>query len=81
MTSKPHPEQGYRACLGIIRLGRRYTPERLEAACKRSLAIGSHSYKSVKSILKTGLDQTPLRRPALKPGPSHANIRGPEYYH
>lgn len=81
MAAKPHPEQGYRACLGIIRLGDKYTPQRLEAACKRSLAIKAHSYKSVKSILKTGLDQMPLVSKTLAPGPTHENIRGPEYYH
>ena len=81
MASKPHPEQGYRSCLGIIRLAKRYTPERLEAACGRSLAIGSHSYKSVNSILKAGLDQAPLTTKTAKPGPTHNNIRGPEYYH
>ncbi len=81
MASKPHPEQGYRACLGVIRLAKRYSSERLEAACKRSLAIGSHSYKSVNSILKAGLDQAPLRKQVVKPGPTHENIRGPEYYH
>jgi len=81
MTAKPHPEQGYRACLGIIRLAERYTPERLEAACKRSLAIKSYSYRSVKSILKAGLDQVPLQKRTAKAGPAHENIRGPEYYH
>lgn len=81
MAEKPHPEQGYRACLGIIRLGNKYTPERLEAACKRSLTIKAHSYKSVRSILKTGLDQAPLKSTTVNPGPTHENIRGPEYYH
>jgi len=81
MAGKPHPEQGYRACLGIIRLGDKYTPERLEAACKRSLTIKAHSYKSVKSILKTGLEQAPLASKTLTPGLTHENIRGPEYYH
>lgn len=81
MASKPHPEQGYHSCLGIIRLAKRYSPERLEAACKRSLAIKSYSYKSVNSILKTGLDQASLKIKTAKPGPTHENIRGPEYYH
>lgn len=81
MASRPHPEQGYRSCLGIIRLADRYSPKRLEAACKRSLAIKSYSYKSVKSILKTGLDQVPLKEEISEPGPTHRNIRGPEYYH
>ena len=81
MASKPHPEQGYRACLGIIRLAKRYSHERVEAACKRSLAIKGYSYKSVSSILKAGLDQVPLKQETSKPGPMHQNIRGPEYYH
>lgn len=81
LASKPHPEQGYRSCLGIIRLADRYSPERLEATCKRCLAIKSCSYKSVNSILKAGLDQAPLKKQTVKPGPVHQNIRGPEYYH
>jgi transposase len=81
MASRPHPEQGYHSCLGIIRLADRYSPERLDAACKRSPAIKSYSYKSVNSILKTGLDKVPLKEEISKPGPAHQNIRGPEYYH
>jgi len=81
MAAKPHPEQGYRACMGIIRLGDKYTRERLEAACKRSLSINALSYKSVQSILKTGLDQAPFTSQALTSGPTHENIRGAKYYH
>ena len=85
MASRRHPEQGYRSCLGVMRLGKKYGEERLEAACERSLVIGSPSYKTIKSVLKNGLDQQPLL-----PGtdgkktttvPVHENIRGPEYYH
>lgn len=77
----PHPEQGYRACLGILSLGRRYTAARLEAACVRAQTTGATSYKSVKSILTTGLDQTPLEEPpALQLPASHAHVRGPAYY-
>jgi len=84
MASRRHPEQGYRSCLGVMRLGKKYGEERLEAACERSLVIGSPSYKTIKSILENGLDQQPLL-----PGteekkttvPDHDNIRGPEYYH
>jgi len=82
LESKPHPEQGYRSCLGIMRLGKRYTPQRLEAACTRALAIKAYSYKSVASILKSGLDGQPLpysRNPTTKTI-NHANIRGREYY-
>jgi transposase len=82
LASKPHPQQGFRSCLGIMRLGKRDGPERLEAACRRALKIGACSYKSIDSILKHGLDQTPLA-PAAKSvsPPQHANIRGPQYYH
>ena len=81
LSSKPHPEQGYRSCLGVMRLGRRYGNERLEAACTRALAIASPSYRSVDSILKHGLDRAPLLAPgAGRPRLTHANVRGPAYY-
>lgn len=80
MEQKPHPEQGYRSCLGLIRLGDRYGKERLEAACHRALYYHTVSYKSVSSILKHGLDsKAPEQRPALKPL-LHPNIRGAGYY-
>ena len=60
LQSKEYPEQGFRACLGLIRLADRYSSQRLEAACLRASQIKSPSYKSVKSILKTGLDKQPL---------------------
>ena len=58
----PHPEQGFRSCLGIIRLGEKYGTDRLEAACSRALAVRSYSYRSVESILRDGLDKKPLPR-------------------
>lgn len=82
LESRPHPEQGFRSCLGIIRLADRYDTERVEGACQRARRIGAPSYRSVKSILKNGLDQLPL--PASAPEPElplfHDHIRGPEYY-
>ena len=57
LESKPHPEQGFRACLGILRLARQYGRDRLEAACDRGLAIGARSYGSIHSILQTGASQ------------------------
>ena len=81
MRERPHPEQGFRACVGIIRLAKSYGRERLEAACGRALEIGARSYTSVNSILKTNLD---ARRPAAAAdGPSitHRNIRGSGYFH
>jgi len=83
LENRPHPEQGFRSALGIMRLSRHYTPERLENASTRALAIRAYSYKSVKSILKKGLDQQPLRfdQPQETPPSSHPNIRGRDYYH
>jgi transposase len=86
MEGKRHPEQGFRSCLGIMRLGKRYSPERLEAACARAIVIKAYSYKSVESILKSGLDREnslldPFTGPLPKPPIQHANIRGKIYYH
>ncbi|MGB9888008.1 MAG: Mu transposase domain-containing protein, partial [Moorellales bacterium] len=81
METKPHPEQGYRSCLGIMRLGRCYGEERLEAACARALACGALSYQSIKSILKNGLDRLPLSQvPPVPPVGIHPNLRGASYY-
>jgi transposase len=82
LESRPHPEQGFRACLGILRLARTYGRERLEAACARGLEIGARSYGSIASILQHGLDRQPPPRPAEEGLPLlHPNIRGPRYYH
>ena len=83
LLEKQHPEQGYRSCLGLMRLARTFSRERMEAACTRALAIGTHRYRSVASILKKGLDRQPIIPPAQAelPLPSHANVRGPDYYH
>lgn len=81
LESKPHPEQGYRPCLGILRLGERYSPDRLEAACRRALKIGGVTYRSIKSILEHGLDRLPLEEQATLELPQkHDNVRGPDYY-
>ncbi len=57
LKSRPHPEHGYRACLGLMRLGRQYGNERLRGACARALAIGSPTHRSVGAILQSGLDR------------------------
>jgi len=81
LKSKPHPEQGFRSCLGIMRLGKQYGDDRLEAACRRALSARAFSYRSVESILKTGLDRQPLpEQPRVRPHPMHENVRGPNYY-
>ena len=83
LESRPHPEQGYRACIGILRLARQYGAERLEAACTRGLEIGARSYGSISSILQNGLDRRPPSRTAEAPELplDHPNIRGGRYYH
>lgn len=81
IASRAHPEQGFRACMGIKRLGETYGTQRLEAACQRALAIQSPSYRSVKSILENGLDQKSLNPPSSDPPPiAHENLRGADYY-
>jgi transposase len=82
LTRRRHPQQGFRSCLGILRLGKSVGEARLEAACRRALHIGAASYKSVESILKHKLDQKPLPTPAQPALPiDHDNVRGPKYYH
>jgi transposase len=82
MESRLHPQQGFRACVGVMRLGKVYSAERLEAACGRALRLDAISYKSIKSILKNGLDRqpVPVATPAAPPI-NHSNIRGSEYFH
>ena len=82
LAARAHPQQGYRSCLGILRLGKSYGEERLEAACGRALLLGSSCYKSIESILKHGLDNKPLpEQIELSLPEDHDNIRGPSYYH
>ncbi len=82
LEERTHPEQGYRSCLGIIRLGKRYGIERLEAACGRALGAQARSYRHVESILKHGLDRVPLAEEKAGGTPvEHENIRGRGYYH
>jgi len=82
LQERRHPEQGYRSCLGILRLGKTYTDARLEAACTRALLLGTHRYKSIESILKKGLDAKLIEvadDPVLPQ--QHENVRGSGYYH
>jgi len=80
MESRPHPEQGFRSALGIIRLGKAVGPERLEAACQRALHFGACSYRSVQSILNNHLEVQPLEPELPLNNPDHGNLRGPDYY-
>ena len=79
LRSRPHPEQGFRSCIGILRLEKRYGAERLDAACARALALGTRSYTSVAAILNNRQDRK--RTEADRPSLFHENIRGPDYYH
>jgi transposase len=76
-----HPQQAYRTCLGILGLAKRYTPERLEAACRLALPAGIRSYKGLRNILEAHLDQVPPLEPVTASLRDHANLRGPAYYH
>lgn len=80
MNRRKHPEQGYRSCLGILRLAKKYSPARLEAACRRACAIRAYSYKSIRSILEKGLDEQPLSKPKKQLLIEHENIRGGSYF-
>jgi transposase len=83
LETKPHPEHGYRACLGLMSLARRHGDDRVQAACVRALSINAFSYTSVRSILEQNLDRLPLPQVQLSlvpPPPSHENLRGAAYY-
>jgi len=79
LRSRPHPEQGFRSCIGILGLAKRYDGERLDAACARALALGTRSYSSVAAILKNAQDRKPDE--PEQPSLFHENIRGSGYYH
>ncbi|MEB3221032.1 MAG: IS21 family transposase [Candidatus Sericytochromatia bacterium] len=82
LASRDHPVQGFRACLGLLRLEKQYGAARLDAACGRALFFGTHGYRSVERILRGGLDLKPLppRIPLPMPPPAHENVRGAAYY-
>jgi transposase len=83
LEERRHPEQGYRSCLGILRLAKQYGHARLEAACGRAVAVRARSYRHVHSILQHGLDQLPLEvgEESRTERPAHRNVRGADYYH
>jgi transposase len=83
LQSYPHPEMGYRSCLGLIRMANRYGSDRMEAACERILLTGTVRYRSIKSVLEKQLDRQPLPGQESEPKPSavsHENVRGAEYF-
>jgi transposase len=80
LERRPHPEQGYRSCLGLMRLGKQVGADRLEAACQRALHFDLYAYQSVKAILEKGLDRQPLETEPPLASPAHDNVRGANYY-
>ena len=83
IDERPHPEHGYRSCLGLFRLAKRYGNDRVEAACGRALVVNARSYRHVESILKHGLDRAPALDVGARDasGLVHENVRGSDYYH
>ena len=81
MARRPHPEQGFRTCLGVLRLFRGLDAARVEAVSLRAVEIGALTYASVASILKHRLDRSASPQAADGTPLLHANIRGPRYYH
>ncbi len=80
IESKKVPEYAFRGCLGVIRLSRMYSPQRVENACRRALSVNSYNYRSVKSILQKGLDKLNYNKMEEFKIIQHDNIRGKEYY-
>jgi len=83
LRERRHPEWGYRSCLGLFRLAKKYGDARVEAASARALFAGARSYRHVLTILQHNLDQQPLPKPEqpATAGASHENVRGRDYYH
>jgi len=83
MNERKHPELGYRSCLGVLRFGKRYSNERLEASCRRAIVMNAASYRSIKSILENSLDREPLEPMEIPAAHAevHPNVRGSAYYH
>lgn len=82
LQSKPHPELGYRACWGVLRMAHRYSPERLEAACRRAVNWNICTYRRIKAILEKGLDRQELEPTETSKAYDlvHDNVRGAAYY-
>jgi hypothetical protein len=82
LETYPHPEDGYRKCMALVRTSKKYGASRVDAACRRALAIGSPTRKSVELILKRGLEQAPM--PTAREEPQlrllHENVRGSAYF-
>lgn len=83
IESKSHPEQGFRAALGVIRLSDKYGGERLRQACLKASHIGSYSYRTLSNMLKNGMEKMEIKKPngQIELFSDHENVRGEMYYH
>ena len=81
MDDRPHPEQGFRTCLGVLSLAKSYDAARLDAACQRGITIKARSVTSIRSILSTGLDRAFVETDPAELPLQDPNIRGQGYYH
>ena len=80
MERNPNPEFGFRSCYGVLRLAGGHEPERLDAACRYALELGTRTWRGLDNILRTGADRA-AAEPELETMPiDHLNIRGPEAY-
>jgi len=82
MNRRQHPEQAYRSCFGLLKLGQQFGSDRLDRACRRAISLGAYRYKNVKNILEKSLDKQPMPKAisAPKSAGNHENVRGPQYY-
>ena len=78
LANRPHPEQGFRTCLGILRLFKDIAPERAEIVAARAVAIGALTYKSISALIANGTDRKTPPDDAII---DHPNLRGPGYFH
>jgi hypothetical protein len=81
LASRPHPDQGFRTCLGILRSYRSVDPARVEAVSARALELGAFNCKSVASLLTQKRDKAAANDGGQASLFDHANVRGPGYYH
>ena len=84
MEKRRHPQQGFNSAMGVLNLSRKYTPQRVEAACRRALHFRAARLSSIRTILEQGLDSQPLEHaaqpPAVAEALSHDNLRGATYF-
>ncbi|MEZ8872638.1 IS21 family transposase, partial [Vibrio sp. 10N.247.310.56] len=81
LNSKPHPEQSYRSCLGLLSLSKTYGESRLEQACKDALMLTKSNYTFISNLLKNNREGQLSKDNTSTPNLVHSNVRGPNSYH